>query len=343
MTGKERVLRVLARKETVSPPPCAPILHSGLAPIVGVPLGEYFSSAEAMARTILEGWRRFGYEGVQLSSGVTAEAEALGAPTEQPAEGAPLLKEHILADASGIEALREIDVTTRGRLPMFREALEMVARQVGEEACTIATIRGPLLMAAQLMGTEGVLMSAMTDPEGIAAILDFTNDVARRVGAWLAGAGADALVIGEATCSPNFIAPDMYREMVRPRHAELISTLKAAGWQAVGLHICGNVEAIVDDVVATGVTFYDVDYQAPLGAILEKTAGRAAMRGNLDPSAQMRFGDADIVTTATREMRAMTDSAPWVVSSGCDIPPGTPAQNIEALVRAAQSDKERSR
>ena len=40
MNGRRRVERVLAR-ETVDRPPALPILHSGLAPLFDVTLGEF--------------------------------------------------------------------------------------------------------------------------------------------------------------------------------------------------------------------------------------------------------------------------------------------------------------
>ena len=55
-------------------------------------------------------------------------------------------------------------------------------------------------------------------------------------------------------------------------------------------------------------------------------------RGNLDPSAVFRFGTPETVRSATEALCAAVGENPWIASSGCYIPPGTPAENIMAFV-----------
>ena len=106
MTGLERVRRCLAG-EPADRPAVLPILHSGLAPLAGVHLGRFLTDADAMAGVLLDGYRRFGYDGIQFSLGVTAEAEALGARVTQPEDGAPILTEHLVADWANLPRLAE--------------------------------------------------------------------------------------------------------------------------------------------------------------------------------------------------------------------------------------------
>ena len=135
MTGLERVRAVFAGQEP-DRIPFVPIIHSGLARMFGVPLAEFFTDARVMAETVIRGCREFGYDGVQLSLGVTAEPEAFGARVEQPADAGPVLKERLLEDPARLGRLREIDPLTRGRFLLFREAVDRVAdeinRQLGE-------------------------------------------------------------------------------------------------------------------------------------------------------------------------------------------------------------------
>ena len=78
MTGLQRLMGVFARAP-VDRPPVLPIAHTALAPIFGLTLGDYFSDTARMASVIVQGYRRFSFDGVQLSLGVTGEAESLGA------------------------------------------------------------------------------------------------------------------------------------------------------------------------------------------------------------------------------------------------------------------------
>lgn len=365
MTPKRRVLAALNR-EPVDKLPCMPILHSGLPPIFDVPLGDFFTSAATMAEVIVRGYRTFGYDGVQLSLGVTGEAEALGARIEQPADGAPILREYLLPDLDDLTALNRLrdrdptegnptegnptegDPTKGGRMPLFFEAVERVVATIGHEAFVLAMLRGPLLAASQLCGVENLLIAMVTQPDAVTNVLALTNEVALRLGRWLLASGADGLILGEATCSPNFISPKLYRTLVQPHHTHLVQHLKAAGWPVVGLHICGDIAPIFTAILETGVTFLDVDYQVPADRALALAQGGAALRGNLDPSSRFRFGTEAQVRAATgalcrtlAEAQQQEPARGWILSSGCDIPPGTPASNILAFVNARDQSTKR--
>ncbi len=97
MIGRERIHAALTG-QPVDRLPTMPILHSGLPPVFDVPMGSFFTSAETMADVIVSGFRTFGYDGVQLSLGVTGEAEALGATVEQPLDAAPILRQYLLPE-----------------------------------------------------------------------------------------------------------------------------------------------------------------------------------------------------------------------------------------------------
>jgi len=347
MNGRERITAALNR-QPVDRLPTMPILHSGLPPIFGVPLGDFYTSAQTMSDVIVRGYGAFGYDGVQLSLGVTGEAEALGACVEQPPDGAPILRSHLLPDLTddgALAALRNHVQThppyRNGRMPLFFDAVAQTVDTIGDEAFVLAIMRGPLLAASQLCGVEPLLMAMITDPEAVTRVLAFTTQLALDLGLWLLSSGAHGLILGEATCSPNFISPRHYRRLVLRHHTALVAGLRQAGWQHVGLHVCGNVTPILDDLAATGVTFIDVDYQVPTATAIDAVGDRLALRGNLDPSSVFRFGSPDEVGRQTRDLaatiaaRAQTHRIGWVLSSGCDIPPGTPAENITAFVQAA--------
>jgi uroporphyrinogen decarboxylase len=324
--------------------PALPILHSGLPPLFDVPLGTFYTDAEVMADVIVRGYRTFGYDGVQLSLGVTGEAEALGADVAQPEDGAPVLQAPLLTDFPGPESreqlgmLRTRDPTTGGRMPLYYEAVRRTVGRIGEEAFVLAMLRGPLLAASQLCGVEDLLIAMITAPDAVTSLLAFTTDVAQRLGMWLRASGAHGLMLGEATCSPNFISPAMYRSLVHPYHRTLVAGLREAGWDTLGLHVCGDITPIVEDLTATGVDLLDVDHQVDAEAAVERAENRVALRGNLDPSRIFRFGTPAQVRRATRALMAQVADAPrWILGSGCDIPPGTPEANLRAWMETVVS------
>jgi uroporphyrinogen decarboxylase len=337
MTGRQRIVKVLGG-QSADRLPMLPIIHTGLAGHFGVPLGRFFTDPDTMAQVMSAGWQRFGFDGVQLSLGVTGEAEALGATVEQPVDAAPVLRELLLADPNHLSRLSARDPVSGGRMPLFFDAVEKTARQTGSEAFVLATLRGPLVIASQLRGIETLLIDMIEAPAMVENILAFATQVALDVGRALQAVRADGVLLGEAVCSPNFISPEMYRRQVLPFHTRLVAGLKEAGWLCVGLHICGNIVPILPDLISTGAHLIDVDYQVAPAQAIELSQGRVVLRGNLDPSSVLRFGSERYVRDETQSVCRAAAGARWIMSSGCDIPPATPAKNLTAFaetVRAA--------
>ena len=334
MTGKERVFAVLAGRP-VDRLPALPILHSAYARLAGVPLGQYYGDAAVMARAIVEGWRRFGFDGVQLSLGVTGEAEGLGAEVEQPEDGAPLLRRPPLSDCADLGPLAGRDAARGGRMPIYFDAVRRVADAIGGEAFVLSTLRGPLNIASQLRGVEHVLMDMIDRPEAAERLLDFSTDVAIDVSRASLDSGAHGLLFGEATASPNFISPALYRRLVHPRHCRLVGALRAMGWRAVGFHVCGDIRPIFDDLVGTGAAFLDVDYQVPAGEAVVRAGGRVALRGNLDPVSVFLRASPGEVRARAAELRGAVAGGRWILGSGCDISPGVSGANVAAFAEEA--------
>jgi MtaA/CmuA family methyltransferase len=213
--------------------------------------------------------------------------------------------------------------------------MSRLSREVGEALYLVATIRGPLNMASQVRGVEQLMLGLTDDPAFVRDLLDFCVAVGEAFGGALVGAGANAIAIGEALCSPAFISPRTYRSFVHSRHRDLIGRLEARGAETTLLHICGDIRPIIPDLAATGVDAIDVDWQVDLSEANRLAGGSLALRGNLDPSAVLLLGTRDEVLAKAGEAIGRAAGARFILGSGCDVAPTTPPANVEALVEAA--------
>ena len=70
--------------------------------------------------------------------------------------------------------------------------------------------------------------------------------------------------------------------------------------------------------------------------MLEKMPKDVPVMGNVDPAGVMRMGTPEDVEKATLEvMEKCRGYNNFVLSSGCDIPPLTPWENIDAFFKTA--------
>jgi uroporphyrinogen decarboxylase len=286
-----------------------------------------------MAKALLASYRRFGYDGIGPGVDVTVEGEALGSAVEQPEDGTAFVVRPVIQSHEDLDRLAVPDPRTAGRMPVVIEATEICAREAGEEACICSWTMGPFNCASQARGVEPLMFDLVEAPDFVHRLLDFCTDVTLSYGRALIDAGARWISLGEAICSPNFISPAMYREFVVPRQRTLIRGLLDHGAEAVVLHVCGRVTPILDDLVSTGATILDIDWPVDMATV----TARIPARGNLDPSALLLLGSVDQVAAESR--RVIETAGPnlgLILGSGCDVSPDTPAENIDAMVRAAR-------
>jgi uroporphyrinogen decarboxylase len=71
--------------------------------------------------------------------------------------------------------------------------------------------------------------------------------------------------------------------------------------------------------------------------IMEKIPADKVGMGNIDPSSEFRNGTPESIYAATTELLKKCSKYPnFVLSSGCDIPPLSPWENIDAFFKASE-------
>ena len=315
--------------------PVFPMIVSAAARWAGVPISRFAADPAVMADCMLSAQQRAGYDALHVSLNVTVEAEAIGVPVKQPFDELPHIVAPVLGEPADLLRLKVPDPRSDGRLPVFVAATRILARSVGDSVLIVPNIRGPMSMASQLRGGEQLLIDLIDAPEFAADLLAFCAEVGVVFAAALVQAGGHAIMLGDALSSPNSISPAMYRRFALPVHAGMIQRLHADGAGAVLMHVCGDIRPIIPDLVATGLDVLDLDTPVPLDEARALAGPATGLRGNLSPTALFRAGPADAGTMA-RQAIAASGGRRFVLGTGCEVPAGTPIENVIAMVDAAR-------
>lgn len=337
MNGKQRILTALAMTRP-DRTPVFPIAHYYTAGLKGMPVSVFATGGEKMASALLAGYERFGWDGINPGCDVAVEAEAIGSQLEYPEQAPPHLIRPALELPESAPFLRKPHPLKDGRMPVVVRATQLCVREAGKEAFIGPFTMGPFNCASQVRGVENLLTDVLDRPGFVGELLDFCTEVLLDYGKALIDAGADAVFLGEALCSPGMISPKYYRDTVAPRQKRLIGDLKKYGAGFVLLHICGNVKRILPDMLETGADILDLDWQMDMGESKQAAEGKAALRGNLDPSAALLSGTPELVYERSVEViRAAGSGGGLILGSGCDVAPGTPEANLDAMLAAARA------
>ena len=103
------------------------------------------------------------------------------------------------------------------------------------------------------------------------------------------------------------------------------------------MHICGNTDIILDDMISVGADVLELDYLTNTLVAENKMRDRVAFAGNIDPSGVLALGTPALVAEKTEELlRIFQDNPRFILNAGCAIPPPTPAENLETMIRVAR-------
>ena len=146
-------------------------------------------------------------------------------------------------------------------------------------------------------------------------------------------AGADGVVIAEPLT--GLLSPGLAREFSHPYVQKLIAAVQRDDFCVI-YHNCGdNVPHMITDLYQLGALGYHFGDAINMLDILPQAPKDVLVMGNVSPSAQFCNGTPTSIREATHGVMAACGEHPnFLISSGCDIPPATPWENLDAFFAA---------
>jgi uroporphyrinogen decarboxylase len=337
MNSLQRVQAVLAGQIPDRVPVC---LHNFMLATreARIPMAEYRSQPEAMARAHLAALEKYGHDCILLDTDTTMLAEAMGAISECAPNEPGRIVAPAIRSLGEVDRLEVVNPETDGRIPALLEGVRLIAKQVGTEVA----IRGNADQAAfdlacMVRGIEEFLMELASDSEnpGIGRLLEICYQSHLAVHRALAKAGAHFTSMGDSLAGPDVISPEMFARWARPYEERLVKELAKDGIFTV-IHICGDTSRILRLLSRYDFCGFELDYKTDAGRAKSSVGTGHVLFGNIDPSAVIARGTPALIREKTRQLIALwKPGGLFVLNAGCAIPANTPEENIRALLATA--------
>ena len=338
MTGLERILAALKGEPTDTVPI---MLHNFMmaARQAGLTQTQYRSDPNNIARAFIESMERYQFDGILVDVDTATLAGAVGVQVEYLPDDPAVCHVGYLDDLDAVASLPAPNVAGDEHIQIWLESVRLLRQYFGDEIC----IRGncdqaPFALACMMRGMQNWMMDLM-DPgaqDNITALLEYCTEATSQFVALMAGTGAHVISNGDSPAGPSMISPDMYRQYGLPCEQKIAAASHAAGLPYI-LHICGDTTLILDDILETGADAMELDYKTDVVAACEKMDGKMCFVGNIDPSGVLARGSVGEVEQATASlMDTFAENPRFILNSGCALPPTTPSENIEAMIRVAR-------
>ncbi len=272
--------------------------------------------------------------GFWVEYGMANEPSAFGARVVWHADSPPSLRPLGIPPAEW-PALPRPDPETDGLMPLVLRRIERLEKGRLPEPHRIrfAAARGPLAVAAHVLGTTTFLEATAAEPEATAAALDiFTETVIAFLRAQLARLREPVgiLLLDDI---PGMLSPRGFDRMALPFLQRVFDAFPGLLRVYHNDTPCGHLLPRIGELHCDVWNFsHELDLAGVRSAL-----PRMALLGNVAPLATLVRGTPEQVY---REARACVEKgAPnggFILSAGGGVSPGTPADNIDALVRAAR-------
>ncbi|MBT3379912.1 MAG: hypothetical protein HN742_03240 [Lentisphaerae bacterium] len=307
--------------------PRVPILMQFAAEHIGSNYGAFAADHRVLVEANIRCLDEFGFDQVSCISDPYRETQGFGAEIEFLRDTVPRCVMPPLADAKDLSLLLSPDPLVAERMFDRVQAARAFSRRVGGRCSVLGWVEGPGAEAADLRDVMNFLIDSMEDISFCCELMDRCVDVAIAFAGAQVEAGVDTVGIGDAIASQ--VTPDFYDAHVQPREKRLVDAIRDMGaWSK--LHICGDISHILPGVADLGVDVLDVDHMVDLASVRDAVGGDVVIAGNVDPVSCVRQGTPSQIRDSVARCYEAAGN-PFMVNAGCEIPAGTPLDNLRAF------------
>ena len=261
---------------------------------------------------------------------LTVEAEDFGCEISFAEDEVPSVLKRVVYDHESVRKLA-IPSMDSGRIGEYLKAGRLAAGKISDKPVLGGCI-GPFSLAGRLFDMTEIMTAAFMEPETIEELIEkctvfllsYILEMKRSGMHGIIMAEPAAGLLDESMCdrfSSGFIKRIV--EGVQDDHFLFI------------LHNCGNTGHVTQSMISTGALGLHFGNRIDMIKTLQEVPGHILVFGNLDPVSAFKMASpAELYRMATDLLQASSGYRNFVLSSGCDTPPGVPAANIRAFYDA---------
>jgi uroporphyrinogen decarboxylase len=306
-------------------------VYAGLE-ITGASIKDAVTNSQAQSEAVLALHERFQTDVLLTAMDLSAESELFGCEIHMDEDEIPTVIGRLVTTAAEIEKLA-VPIAGEGRTAVhLQTAQKLVAEKKGIPV--MGGVIGPFSLAGRLFGVSESMELSISDPEMLEALLTkVTRFLTDYVWAFRQ-VGAAGIIMAEPAA--GLLSPRGLGRFSSPFIRQIIEANQAEDFTII-LHNCGAKIAHLPRILEAGAEIFHFGAPMDISLALEQVDRSVILAGNLDPSAVFHGGTPDEVREKTGELLQRTAIYQnFIISSGCDIPPHTPVENLDAFYQTVR-------
>lgn len=306
--------------------------------ILGYTYFQMSNDVEVMADIIRKKREWFGEEGIGANLTLRGIGAALGSELYFPENGVDRVQNYVLQDYRDFDKLVLGNPRTNPVLaPKLERAKQL--KNIFPEMSISTSFAGPFTTAASIRPLEYLLRDTRKNPKMLRKLLQLTIDASL---AWLKifceEFGPSFVTVSDPVTCTDILSKKQFNEISLPFLRQMIEGIvKITGIEPC-LHICGHTREIWDEISTLPISCFSVDNCEKMEEAKKVFGNKMMITGNVPPVSVMMYGTIDeVIESCIQCIKEASDSPMgYQLWTGCQVPIGTPKQNLEAFVYAAR-------
>lgn len=262
---------------------------------------------------------------------LSVEAECFGSEIRFVEDEVPTVVGRVISSHDDVKNLTVPKVGT-GRTGTYIKAITKAVTLITDRP-VFAGIIGPYSLAGRLMDVTEIMVRSWEEPDVVHFLLEkVTTFLIEYCRAYKAG-GANGVVMAEPLA--GLLSPSLSAEFSSPYVRQVVDAVQDDHFIVI-YHNCGNATIqMIDSILETEAAAYHFGNAIQMSEMMELMPPDTITMGNIDPAGQFRSGTPQSIREATLALLSECHKYPnFVISSGCDIPPMSKWENIDAFFAA---------
>ncbi|MEE0776737.1 MAG: uroporphyrinogen decarboxylase family protein [Bacillota bacterium] len=310
-----------------------PVLYFPCLSLTGMGIIETVNDGKKMAQTMKAIIDKYPATIASVTGmDLTVDAEAFGSTVTFKDNEAPSIRTELIKTPEDVQNLKVPDVHS-GRVDVFIDAVKEAQNLITDRPVMGGQL-GPFSLAANLMEVQAALKCVRKDPDTMKVLLDKATDFLIARARAYKEAGANGIFLAEPTA--GLLSPKQIEEFSSVYVRKMVDAVQDSGFYII-LHNCGYVTKSVSSMYGTGCKGYHFGNSVDMKDILPQIPANVLVFGNVDPSSVFTNGTPEKMHEVSMQLlEEMKDYPHYVFSSGCDIPPLAPLENVDAFYAAIE-------
>ena len=227
----------------------------------------------------------------------------------------------------------EVPQVGAGRTGECVKGIREAAQRITDRP-VLAGIIGPYSLAGRLLDMTEIMILCYEEPDMVQTVLEKVTDFLVEYAKAFKEAGANGVLMAEPAA--GLLSPSLIEEFSTPYVQKIRDAVEDDNF-LVMYHNCGNVEPLLPQICQVNASSYSfgnaIDIEKALQVLPRRPAGYRKYRPCRNaPQRHTGYGPRRNQSAAGKMLQIPN----FVIASGCDVPPQTPFENMDAFFETVE-------